>query len=47
MQPISLYGQTKTQAEQELLESAGVITPRLAIVFAMSPRMRLDLLVNH
>ena len=47
LEPISLYGRTKTQAEQELLESPNSITLRLATVFGMSPRMRLDLLVNH
>jgi nucleoside-diphosphate-sugar epimerase len=47
LEPISLYGQTKVQAELELLESANTITLRLATVFGMSPRMRLDLLVNH
>ena len=47
LEPISLYGQTKCQAEVELLNSANTITLRLATVFGMSPRMRLDLLVNH
>lgn len=47
LEPISLYGQTKSQAETELLEAPNVITLRLATVFGMSARMRLDLLVNH
>lgn len=47
LEPISIYGHTKVQAEMELLDSPNVITLRLATVFGMSPRMRLDLLVNH
>ena len=47
LEPISIYGRTKGQAENELLESGDAITLRLATVFGMSPRMRLDLLVNH
>lgn len=45
--PISLYGRTKVEAERELLDSPNTITFRLATVFGASPRMRLDLLVNH
>ncbi len=47
LEPISLYGQNKVQAEAALLETPNAITLRLATVFGMSPRMRLDLLVNH
>lgn len=47
LEPISLYGKTKTDAENELLNSGKpAITLRLATVFGVSPRMRTDLLVN-
>jgi nucleoside-diphosphate-sugar epimerase len=46
LNPISVYGQTKCQAEQAVLDAGNSITFRLATVFGTSPRMRLDLLVN-
>lgn len=47
LEPISLYGQTKCDAEAEVLGTANSITLRLATVFGLSPRPRLDLLVNN
>jgi nucleoside-diphosphate-sugar epimerase len=46
LNPISLYGRLKVDAEKAILDSGNSITLRLATVFGISPRMRLDLLVN-
>jgi nucleoside-diphosphate-sugar epimerase len=47
LQPISPYGIQKVDAENYLLNNyKNVITLRLATVFGVSPKMRLDLLIN-
>lgn len=46
LRPISLYGRLKVKAEEEILAARNAITLRLATAFGVSPRMRLDLLVN-
>jgi nucleoside-diphosphate-sugar epimerase len=46
LRPISSYGVTKVKAEEEVLKRENSISFRLATVFGMSPRMRMDLLVN-
>ena len=44
--PITLYGKVKMEAEEIVLGRGNSISFRLATVFGMSPRMRIDLLVN-
>lgn len=46
LRPISQYAVDKVAVEKELMQHPNVISFRLATVFGMSPRMRLDLLVN-
>jgi len=47
LNPISLYGRTKSEAEKEVLKHKNSISFRLATVFGYSYRMRTDLLVNN
>lgn len=46
LKPLSEYGKLKVELEKVFLDSGNAITFRLATVFGMSPRMRMDLLVN-
>jgi len=46
LNPISVYGKTKTRAEQILMETGRCVAYRFATAFGVSPRLRLDLLVN-
>jgi nucleoside-diphosphate-sugar epimerase len=46
LNPISLYAKDKVQVEKRLMDHPNSVSYRLATVFGMSPRLRLDLLVN-
>lgn len=46
LNPLSLYGQTKTLAEKMIMESRRAIAWRFATAFGVSARLRLDLLIN-
>jgi nucleoside-diphosphate-sugar epimerase len=46
LRPVSLYGTLKVELEKHLLDSGRAISFRLATAFGVSPRMRIDLLVN-
>jgi len=46
LRPISQYAQEKVEVEKNLMSRPNSISFRLATVFGMSPRMRIDLLVN-
>jgi nucleoside-diphosphate-sugar epimerase len=47
LNPLSLYARDKVEIESELMKLPNAISFRLATVFGISPRMRLDLLVNN
>ena len=47
LRPVSHYGLTKVIAEDLVMSKGNAVSFRLATVFGMSPRMRLDLLVNN
>tara|TARA_B100000795_G_scaffold267576_1_gene252701 strand:+ start:728 stop:1666 length:939 start_codon:yes stop_codon:yes gene_type:complete len=46
LKPISQYASEKVEIEERLMTRGNAVSFRLATVFGMSPRMRLDLLVN-
>tara|TARA_B100001540_G_C15807457_1_gene642759 strand:- start:1193 stop:2134 length:942 start_codon:yes stop_codon:yes gene_type:complete len=47
LNPISLYGRTKVDAEKEVMKFGNSVSFRLATVFGYSYRMRTDLLLNN
>ena len=47
LNPISLYGKTKCDAEKEIIKAKNYVCFRLATVFGFSYRMRSDVMVNN
>ncbi|MFZ5479715.1 MAG: NAD-dependent epimerase/dehydratase family protein [Myxococcota bacterium] len=46
LNPLSLYGETKTRAEQMCMSRPNTVALRFATAFGLSPRLRLDLMIN-
>jgi nucleoside-diphosphate-sugar epimerase len=46
LNPLSLYGETKTLAEQMCMARPNSVSFRFATAFGLSPRLRLDLMIN-
>ena len=46
LNPLSLYGETKTEAEQMAMSRPNSVALRFATAFGLSPRLRLDLMIN-
>jgi len=46
LNPLSAYGITKTEAETDVLRSGNAVVYRFATGFGLSPRLRMDLMIN-
>lgn len=46
LNPLSLYGETKTEAESLCMQRPNSVALRFATAFGLSPRLRLDLMIN-
>ncbi|MCP4810019.1 MAG: SDR family oxidoreductase [Proteobacteria bacterium] len=46
LNPLSLYGETKTEAEYMCMGRGNCVSYRFATAFGLSPRLRLDLMIN-